>query len=362
MAFWMVTGKLGSGKSLVAVSKIQQYLNDGRMVASNLDLWPEHMVNPWAKECQIFRLPDKPSARDLLNLPAPYNGDYDEDSSGLLVLDECATWFNSRNYRDKGRAEVIDVFLHIRKMGWDVILLVQNISMIDSQAREGLSEMVVHCRRTDRLKIPVLTQFFSLAGVNLTFPKMHIGVVKYGTNDSSPTVDRWIYSGEGLYRAYDTRQAFGTNDCAYHTVLSPWYTYGRYTTKREHYVKEIKIRGTRLIQSLSARAVFLLGLVLGVLGLHLYGGDEAKIIQSVEAAEVEVVEPEPVIHELDGVSISGSVYSSGGGSYYIFNRNDETFHPESLGYSVHWITRDMARLKRGDSQYDITTFPFHPKG
>ncbi|MFK4136821.1 zonular occludens toxin domain-containing protein, partial [Pseudomonas luteola] len=37
MAVYFVTGKLGSGKSLVAVGKIRDYMIAGRRVATNLD-------------------------------------------------------------------------------------------------------------------------------------------------------------------------------------------------------------------------------------------------------------------------------------------------------------------------------------
>ena len=37
MAVYFITGKLGSGKSIAAVGKIRDYLNEGRAVATNLD-------------------------------------------------------------------------------------------------------------------------------------------------------------------------------------------------------------------------------------------------------------------------------------------------------------------------------------
>ena len=37
MAVHVVTGKLGSGKTLVSVSRIQDYLARGRIVATNLN-------------------------------------------------------------------------------------------------------------------------------------------------------------------------------------------------------------------------------------------------------------------------------------------------------------------------------------
>lgn len=38
MPAYVITGKLGAGKSLVAVSRIQQYILQGRKVATNVNL------------------------------------------------------------------------------------------------------------------------------------------------------------------------------------------------------------------------------------------------------------------------------------------------------------------------------------
>ncbi|AOE85598.1 zonular occludens toxin domain-containing protein [Pseudomonas sp. TCU-HL1] len=66
MAVYFVTGKLGSGKSLVAVGKIRDYLSDGRRVATNLDLWVDEMFTYHDKSA--VRLPDKPRAEDMMAL------------------------------------------------------------------------------------------------------------------------------------------------------------------------------------------------------------------------------------------------------------------------------------------------------
>ncbi|SEE79563.1 zonular occludens toxin domain-containing protein [Pseudomonas anguilliseptica] len=58
MAVYFVTGKLGSGKSLVAVGKIRDYLSEGRRVATNLDLWLDEMFT--YHDQPAIRLPDKP--------------------------------------------------------------------------------------------------------------------------------------------------------------------------------------------------------------------------------------------------------------------------------------------------------------
>lgn len=138
MAVYFVTGSLGSGKSLISVSKIQDKLAKGCPVATNLELRLFNMprVGKMARKTRVYRLPDKPSVQDL-EIIGRGNQTYDESRNGLLVLDECGTWLNTRTWNDKSRQPVLDWFLHARKLGWDIIFLVQNISLVDKQAREA---------------------------------------------------------------------------------------------------------------------------------------------------------------------------------------------------------------------------------
>lgn len=65
MAVWVVTGKLGGGKTLGTLSRIQSYLNQGRAVATNIDVFPEKLINPDAKRSVLYRMPDKPTVADF---------------------------------------------------------------------------------------------------------------------------------------------------------------------------------------------------------------------------------------------------------------------------------------------------------
>lgn len=236
MAVYVVTGKLGAGKTLVAVGKIQDKIVSGCKVATNLDLRIHKLprVGIFAKSPNVMRIPDKPNISDLLAI-GKGNDTYDESKNGLLVLDECGTWFNSRSWADKERQAVINWFLHARKLGWDIIFLIQDLSIMDKQARVALAEHVVYCRRLDKITIPFVGALFSLVtGSKLPLPKLHVGIVKYGDSPQSMTVERWTYTGRDLYSAYDTKQAF--SDAYEHstfTYLTPYLSHGRYATKRD---------------------------------------------------------------------------------------------------------------------------------
>lgn len=235
MAVHVVTGKLGSGKTLVSVSRIQERLSKGCPVATNLDLKLHNMpmVGRYAKKTRVIRVPDKPSINDLLAIGIG-NASYDESRNGLLVLDECGTWFNSRSWGDKDRQPVIDWFLHARKLGWDIIFLIQNISIMDKQARLALAEHVVYCRRSDKLNIPLIGSIFNvISGARFSLPKVHFGIVKYGDSINSITVDKWIYTGKSLYSAYNTKQAFTDNyPHGAYSYVPPYLTHGQFSVKR----------------------------------------------------------------------------------------------------------------------------------
>jgi|TARA_R110000744_G_C19367798_1_gene562099 hypothetical protein len=351
MPVYLVTGKLGSGKSLATVGRARDYLNQGRMVATNLDLNLEKMINPWAKNSKAIRLPDKPTLEDLENLPEPYEGDYDESKTGAIILDECGTWFNTREYRDKSRQPLINKLLHIRKAGWDVFFIIQHIEMIDKQVREGLGEHVVYCQRADRLGIPVLTPLMKLFGANVRPPKIHLAIVKYGTSTLSPVVDRWVYNGSDLYNAYDTRQVFGANDCGMYSYLPPYLTFGRYTSRKQVAKESYEKHKDKIKTFLSTgkRSFFLIGLTVGLV-VNFFNGPEPKSAMAIEEVETldsqpdELEEPEATQHILDGVRINAFILKSDGFEYYFKDSNLDPFYPESHGYKVRAINDCKAQL------------------
>lgn len=228
MAVYFVTGKLGSGKTLGCVSKIKDYLSDGRRVATNLDLHLDEMFT-YCKST-VVRLPDKPRSQDMVELGQGYeppdSRHYDESKFGLIVLDECGTWLNSREWNDKDRRKLIDWFLHARKHRWDVMFLIQDIESCDGQILRSLCEHLVVCRRMDRFKL-----------LGFSLPRVHIANVYYGQGTQN-YVERWVYRGGDLYGSYDTVQRFsdgveyfesGPVDMrAPYTMLSAWHLKGRY--------------------------------------------------------------------------------------------------------------------------------------
>lgn len=229
MAVYIVTGKLGNGKTLVTVGRIKEALESGVRVATNLDLNLKEMFHKNARNIEVVRVPDKPSIDDLNAIGRGYVGPYDESKFGLLVLDECGTWFNSRNWQDKSRKAVNDWFLHARKLRWHVYLIIQDIKLLDSQARDALAEFTVYCRRLDNIRVPLIGGFVkALTGYRLTLPRIHRAKVCYVGDDI--IADVWHYRGNDLFSCYKTDQLFLADyPHGPHCILNPWHTHGRHS-------------------------------------------------------------------------------------------------------------------------------------
>lgn len=216
MAVYIISGELGSGKTLMAVSRMYDALHAGCRVATNIDLKLEGLVGPH-KPRDVIRLPDWPGRVDLDALGRGYEGrQYDEARFGALVLDEAGTFLNSREWsNDKDRMKVIHWLLHARHLRWHIYLIVQSIEMIDKQIRSGLAEHVVKCRRLDRYAVPVLGALTRMMGLGtLKLPQLHLGVVRYGAGLNAPVVDKWmLWNARQFHGAYDTQQAVMGTGC-----------------------------------------------------------------------------------------------------------------------------------------------------
>jgi len=216
MAVFVVTGELGSGKTLMAISKIRDALQRGCKVATNIDLRLEHIVTG-RKPRIVTRLPDWPRVHDFEALGKGHEGRFDEKKFGWIVLDEMATFLNARAWNEKesagekagaGRLKMINWLRHARKARWHLLLLSQDLESLDKQVRAALAEHVVRCKRMDRFTLPFVSVVTKLVGLGaVTMPQIHMGVVRYGSSPNSPIVDRWwLPDAKSLHSAYDTEQ------------------------------------------------------------------------------------------------------------------------------------------------------------
>lgn len=209
MAGYVITGTRGAGKSLVAVARIRDYLQSGRPVATNLDIDLQKLCKT-RPAAPLIRMPDRPLAEDFECLPTVHDSGV-EERNGAIVLDECAVWLNAREWNGGDRQRIVDWLLHSRKRGWDLFFIVQDVGLLDKQARTTLFDYRVTCRRLDRLKIPFLGRIIKAATFGLltgNMPRVHLGVVTYGFGPGAPHADTWMYRATDLYDAYRTTQLF----------------------------------------------------------------------------------------------------------------------------------------------------------
>lgn len=213
---YLITGKLGSGKSLYAVQMAWKYFAEGRRVVANFPIDFSSRKQRHPRNC-LEVIPDLPTADDLQNLG---RGGENEHSAGLIIIDEGARWLNSRDWNGQDRQKTIDWLLHSRKRGWDVALIIQHHNMLDKQAREGLAEMHVVCRRLDRVKI---------AGIRL--PHIHVATTYYGIHtggtNAPPKAESAWYRPQEWGQYYDTSAEFADSRACY-TILSRWHLVERY--------------------------------------------------------------------------------------------------------------------------------------
>lgn len=221
MPVYSVEGKLGTGKTKFAVWRAQEALSQRRKVASNVDLKPE-VLWPYGSRSYV-RIPDKPTSFDLEAIGHGNPGSYDEETNGVLILDELGTWLNARSFQDRDRVQVLDWLIHARKYGWDVYLIVQDSGMIDKQVREALIEYQVRCMRGDKIRIPFLGHLLELFNKRWAYlPKAHIATARVGYGGGQVVAERWMYRGHDLHAAYDTRQVFRSDyPHGPHSVLVP---------------------------------------------------------------------------------------------------------------------------------------------
>lgn len=241
MTDFAVTGKKRSGKGLFCAGLIRDALREGRRVATNMDIFPDKML-PASNRGVLIRLPDCPTAEDMETLGKGYDDsmEVDDAKNGIIVLDEASKFFNSRSWNDKTRQPLLDWLIHSGKLGWDVYYQMQGLSQIDKQLRETQVEYHVAVKRTDRWPIPVITPLAGIVGLDIRFPRMHLGIIKHGIDRDSMVVDRKWYKAADIYHGYETRQVFldrsHPDACGIHSVLSAWHVKGRHLAKPPPYI------------------------------------------------------------------------------------------------------------------------------
>lgn len=318
----LLVGKRGEGKGLSAVAQMRDYLRDGKMVATNMDIYPWRMVGA-LNTTRAYRLPDFPTAEALSLLPLGNPGleyddlhnpriksgiDYKDENNGLLVLDEASTFLNARKWQGDERQQLLDWLAHSRKYGWDLLLIAQGVSQVDKQVRDSLCELFGNVRNLGKLNMPVvsgISKFFF--GIPVKMPEIRVRVVRYGYERGAALADRIWFKGKDLFSYYDTLQVISsTGQQGVSAFLTGWEAKGRYMTPMQLH------RGAALGGAIA-------GLLLGaVLGWFIHS----------TAADTEL----PIAND-DGVTVSG-VFSPGDGRHVLMLSDGRTVSANKVTASI----------------------------
>lgn len=163
---YLYSGTPGSGKSLHASKDIIQKLRRKQSVIANFDINLDVVKQTfrgkiWELIQMIFKTKKKTKKyqrkigefvyKDNSKLTVDYLQEYAKkhhkkgrEGQTLIVIDECAVLFNSREWNKPGRYEWIKFFQMHRHYGYNIILVSQNDRLIDRQIRAFIEYDVKH--------------------------------------------------------------------------------------------------------------------------------------------------------------------------------------------------------------------------
>lgn len=237
----VVQGSLGSGKSLVAVIEAIYQLRAGGVVATNFsfsdnwawdlagqDLWVRLGLKDrmkFAKDMyrRCFKIGHPESMKELSGdrgsgLASLCSGKLKtaREGKGLLILDDCHHFFNSRTFAKN--TEYVTFFANARKYGWRTLLITHSIDNIDKQIRSYV-EIESRFRNLQKFRVPIL-------GIPLSPIPCFLIVRRYaglGPGTGSIHSKDLYFFDKGSARLYDTLERFGEDelDASYSYQGSP---------------------------------------------------------------------------------------------------------------------------------------------
>lgn len=207
MPITFATGATGGGKGIYAIRKIKHALDSGKKVATNLDLYVEHITDKTNNNAPI-RLPDKPAAVHMRAIGYGSDpNDKNKDNYGLIVLDEISLFLDT-----KKRSEFDDLmawFVQRRKFHWDIIFIAQHHEQVQETFYKALCDHLVVCKAKDLVPIPYIGDILPLLGLKGVLPEGHIAFKFVGRSPLDALAGKPSEFKNKPYRKmYDTDQKF----------------------------------------------------------------------------------------------------------------------------------------------------------
>lgn len=395
-----IEGRRRSGKSKWAVGKIQLYINEGRRVVTNLDLFLENLC-PDKPKASYERLPDYPRSEDLFAIGNAYDSldeddpdTYDETKNGIVVIDELLTSFNSRNWNDPDRLNVINWIVLSGKKGWDLYFIGQDFGSIDKQIQDTVVEEIISCRSNEKLYPGVMWNLL-IKPIYMRFAgKKHFAYRYDGKSKSKETFNyKEKFQRNDLHSCYKTGQIFKKkvrlihaegakkpiefDDRTLYSVIGKNYFKGETIYPMAVYKpKETIITKLKNKFSFNVNKPLFLNICLMAISLtfaFLYFTKPQTVTNNIVKAEPIKVE-KPVIEEptltdikkelvdsdLGLIYISCFQYRTDGEFDYCFNNPDgQIVKPQYIGYTVLSNGECHAKLMRNKDVLDVYCNPVH---
>lgn len=194
----LVTGKIGSGKTLYTVGEIVKHVGRGGLVFSNIEIVHAELVKVVSKRFGVVPLPEQVRKINLVEDQAWHKQILwgTPDLPVLVVLDEIHLFFNARDWA-KTQAlhrDMLSFLSQSRKACVDVMFIAQVATTLEKQFRVQC-EWEFYCRNLSDIQLPLVGR--------LPFRRL---LLVQRDQESDKPVNRFLrkYDTE-LFPVYDTR-------------------------------------------------------------------------------------------------------------------------------------------------------------
>ena len=193
------SGTCGSGKSYHAVQEIIHYLKNGGSVVTNIELDREKILyyhkklTPEILDNHLIIVPNEKITPKFLYQVAVDN--YGNKYKNLLLIDEAADLFNSRDWAKADRASWNKFFRMHRHLFYNVILVSQSRKMLDKQIQYLFDTDVQHRNISEYGFLGTLCALF--------LPKLFVAVGVY-VPLKTKSFSNFVWLRKKYYNLYDT--------------------------------------------------------------------------------------------------------------------------------------------------------------